>query len=376
MVASRQFPTSYQASREEFLGDFQKIQKRWPAARLQSQPIHPEEGLQIDWIAADPSGSPQKVLIITSGVHGVEGFVGSRMRVLFIDEFLDKLDPENTGLYLVHTINPWGMKNQRRVTRNNVDLNRNFSLEEGDFQKEINIEYQLYDHILNPNRPLRPLWQEVPGVIGHVIVNLFRAGVKSFRNAVLQGQRVNPAGLYFTGDGYEPETRAAMEVIQDVFSKYEDALLIDMHTGYGLKYQMCILNSPREEREAGQLREDFQYPLVRKANPEQFYSMHGDMVDWLYKYRRSAGLEGKFYAAAFEFGTIGGTIPHEIISLWNMIFENQACWKGTLKRETKTRAEKILLEMYFPSEQRWREKALADCRLALRGVLKQEGYMV
>jgi hypothetical protein len=121
--------------------------------------------------------------------------------------------------------------------------------------------------------------------------------------------------------------------------------------------------------------EDFQYPLARKANPEQFYKMQGDMVDWLYRYREAAGLGGRFYAAAFEFGTIGSTIPHEIISLWNMIFENQAFWKGTLKAETKTRVEQILLEMYFPSEKKWREKVLADCRLALRGVLRQEGYL-
>ena len=376
MATSRQFPTSYQASREEFLGDFHKIQERWPGARLHSQPIHPEEGLQMDWIAADPLGSPQKALILTCGVHGVEGFVGSRLRALFIDEFLDELNPEDTGLYLVHAVNPWGMKHKRRVTRNNVDLNRNFALNEIDFQEPINPDYELFDPMLNPDCPLKPLWRETPGVIGKVVVNLIRAGVKSFRNAVLQGQRVNPAGLYFTGNAYESETRAVMGLIKEVFSKYQDAVLIDMHTGYGPKYQMCIVNSPGEEREADQLMEDFQYPLARKANPEQFYKMQGDMVDWLYQYRRSAGLEGKFYAAAFEFGTIGRTIPHEIISLWNMIFENQAFWKGTLKAETKTRVEHILLEMYFPSEQRWREKALADCRQAFRGVLTHEGYLV
>lgn len=376
MAATRQFPTSYQASREEFLGDFQKIQERWPGARLHSRPIHPEEGLQIDWIAADPSGSPQQALILTCGVHGVEGFVGSRLRGLFIDEFLYQLDPADTGLYLVHTVNPWGMKYKRRVTANNVDLNRNFALNESDFQEPINPDYELFDPMLNPDCPLKPLWQETPGVIGNVVLNLIRTGVKSFRNAVLQGQRINPTGLYFTGTEYEPETRIMMDLIQEIFADYQNALLIDLHTGYGPKYQMCIVNSPNEEREAGQLMEDFQYPLARKANPEQFYKMQGDMVDWLYQYRKAAGLGGRFYAAAFEFGTIGSTIPHEIISLWNMIFENQAFWKGTLKGETKTSVEHILLEMYFPSEKKWREKVLADCRQAFRGVLTHEGYLV
>jgi hypothetical protein len=61
--------------------------------------------------------------------------------------------------------------------------------------------------------------------------------------------------------------------------------------------------------------------------------------------------------------------------LWNGIFENQGYWKGALKEEIRNRASDIFLEMYFPSEEKWREKALADCRKAFHGVLRQEGYL-
>lgn len=375
MAASRQFPTSYQESREEFLEELEKIKGLWPGARLESQLICPEEDLHLDWIVADAISSKEKALIITSGIHGVEGFVGNRMKGLFIDDFMEKLDPEITGLFLVHTINPWGMKNLRRVTRNNVDLNRNFALDKSDFQQAINPDYALFDQMLNPDRPLKPLWQEMPGVIGSVIVNLIRTSVKSFRNAVLQGQRINPAGIYFSGDEYEPETRIMMRLIQEIFADYQKALLIDMHTGYGPKYQMCLVNSPGEGREAGQLMEDFQYPLARKANPEQFYIMQGDMVDWTYTFRESAGLRGEYYAVAFEFGTIGDTIPHEIISLWNMVFENQYYRNGSITKQTKNKIKDIFREMFSPSEKRWRKKALADCRQAFSGVLKAEDYL-
>jgi hypothetical protein len=305
----------------------------------------------------------------------VEAFVGNRLRMLFLDEFMEKLDPTNTGLYLVHAINPWGMKNQRRVTKQNVDMNRNFVLEEEYFQEEINPDYQLYDHILNPNRQLLPLWREITAVLGSVMGNLIHKGVTSLRNAVLQGQRFNPDGLYYSGTAYEPETRELIELFKDIFSKYQNALLIDIHTGYGPKYQMSIINSQEEAREAAQLVNEFDYPLIRKANPEEFYTMQGDMVDWLYKYRQASGLDGRFYGAAFEFGTIGESIHHEVISLWNMIFENQAYRHGSLKEETRRKVEKTLLEMYFPSEEKWREKALADCSQAFSGILRAEGYI-
>ena len=375
MAASRQFPTSYQESREEFLGDFQKVQKHWPSARLESRNLSAEEDLRIDWVRADALSSPQRMLIITCGVHGIEGFVGSRMRTLFIDHYLERIDPETTGLLLIHAINPWGMKYKRRVTRNNVDLNRNFILEEEDFQAGINPDYQLYDPLLNPERPLRPLWRETLGVIGAVTVNLIRTGVKSIRNAVLQGQRSNPGGLYYTGKTYEPETRIAMDLIKESLAGYRNALLIDMHTGYGPKYQMCIVNSPQEKRDVNQMVADYHYPLIMKATKEDFYIMQGDMVDWFYSYCKSYRYEGKFYAAGFEFGTIGATIPHEFISLWNMIFENQAYWQGTVNPEIMKQVCHTFLEMYFPSSKKWRKKALADCRQAYRGVLLADGYL-
>ena len=374
MTLLRQFPTSYDESKEVFLKDYLKVKEYWPGARLVSKPIPAKEGLNMDWIAADPQGFCQKVVIITSGIHGVEGFVGNRLRMLFLDEFMENLDPDNTGLYLVHAINPWGMKNQRRVTKSNVDMNRNFVLKEEKFLEEINPEYQLYDHILNPDRQLHPLWQEIAGVLGSVMGNLIRKGVKSLRNAVLQGQRFNSEGLYYSGEGYEPETRELIGLYKEIFSKYSEALLIDIHTGYGPKYQMSIINSQEEPREAAQLVDAFGYPLIRKANPEEFYLMQGDMVDWLYKYRRSSGMDGQFYAAAFEFGTIGESILHELISLWNMIFENQAFWHGALKEDIHTKVKKTMLEMYFPSEKKWREKAIEDCRQAYQGILTAEGY--
>ncbi len=375
MAISIRFPNSYQESREDFLDQFQLIHKHWPDARLESRPISEEDDLQIEWIAADALTKKQKALIITCGLHGMEGYAGAGMRSLFLAEFLDSIDPGTTGLYLVHAINPWGMENKRRVTRNNVDLNRNFLLDESGFKEEINPDYQLYDHILNPDRPLRPLWREIIGVAGSVVSNLVRSGVTSLRNAVLQGQRFNSRGIYYSGNGYEPETRILMDLLKSILADYPEALLIDMHTGYGPKYQMAIINSPDEKRSGDQLAADFHYPLVLKADPEEFYTMQGDMVNWLYDYRVAAGMEGKFYAAAFEFGTIGNSIPHELISLWNMIFENQAFYKGIVEPRTKQQVIRTFLEMFIPSERRWRDKALADCRQALQGILSYEGYL-
>lgn len=375
MAAFKTFPASYEESREAFIQDLETIQARWPSARLESREVSPEDVLSVEWIAADPTGSPQKALVLTCGIHGIEGYVGAGMRRLFLDQFLDRINQTTTGLYLVHAINPWGMKNMRRVSRNNIDLNRNFTQDPEDFQEAINPAYRYYDHILNPDRPLRTLELEKLGVVSSVVIELLKSGMTHLRNAVLQGQRSNLEGIFCAGRAYEPETQVMMDLLKGILSTYQDVLLLDMHTGYGPKFQMSILNSPQESRSTAQMQKDFQYPLVLKADPEDFYIMQGDMVNWLYDYQKATGFEGQFYAAAFEFGTIGENMLGEFISLWNMIFENQLHWQGTLTETTTARVKKTFQEMFFPSNLKWQKKALADCRQGLFGVLKGEGYI-
>jgi hypothetical protein len=89
-------------------------------------------------------------VIHSSGVHGVEGYLGSAVQVRFLHELLlrsgtddavdDRRSPSASSPYssstcftrgnvrkvlLIHSVNPYGMRHHRRTNENNVDLNRN-----------------------------------------------------------------------------------------------------------------------------------------------------------------------------------------------------------------------------------------------------------
>ena len=151
------FPESYEISRERFRKNFALIQERWPGARLESRMLPGEEDLTIDWVVADALERREKILIFTNGQHGIEGYIGSGIFQLLVDNYLPHLSPKRTGLVLVHCINPWGMKNLRRVNALNVDLNRNFIWGPGRGQvdayfaeKFSNILYERLSQFLNP----------------------------------------------------------------------------------------------------------------------------------------------------------------------------------------------------------------------------------
>ncbi|HDD61888.1 MAG TPA: DUF2817 domain-containing protein [Chloroflexi bacterium] len=368
------FPTSYQESRIYFRAQLEKVKKVWPSATLDKYLISDGEDLTIDWITAQPIRQNKKLILITTGLHGVEGFVGAAMLDLFIKEYISLLDPQVTGIQLVHGINPWGMANTRRVNKNNVDLNRNFMERQEVFLDEFNPEYKNLDGTLNPVHPLKALWIEEIGFLKNVIVNLSRYGVRSMRGAVMLGQQSNPAGLYFSGREFQPETIFLKKLIIQGLSSYGSVLHIDMHTGYGPSSQMTMVNSPAEPMKSDQLINDFQYPRILQADPEQFYRMQGDMVDWVYRLKEVDYPKVKHFGMAFEFGTYGEGILKEIKSLRTMIYENQTAQHGSSSAKLDAYMRKEFLEMYFPYSSRWREKAILDCRQAYSGVLSAEGY--
>jgi len=154
-------PSTYESSRYHFRASLASFLDLWPAARLTSIPLADDPALTIDVISAEAIRARQKRLILTTGLHGIEGYVGAGILQLFTEEFLPRLDPETTGVTVVHPINPYGMKHHLRVNKNSVDLNRNFN---SDFEslKALNPHYESLGYLLNPARPLKhPLYEKL-----------------------------------------------------------------------------------------------------------------------------------------------------------------------------------------------------------------------
>ena len=93
------FPGSYEESRARFRGEIHRVQRLWPSARLGGHRLAlvEDDDLTIDWIEADPLERREKLLILTTGEHGIEGYVGSAMLCLFLEEFLNRLEPIRRG---------------------------------------------------------------------------------------------------------------------------------------------------------------------------------------------------------------------------------------------------------------------------------------
>jgi hypothetical protein len=363
---------TYEASRTRFRSSLDTIKSLWPEARLNKHALASNEDLSIDWISAEAQGKKEKMLIVTTAEHGIEGYVGTALLQLFTEEFLPHINPRNTGILLVHTINPWGMKHRRRVNANNVDLNRSFVQ---DFAPlgTANPDYDLLYKLLNPSQPLRAVPLQIAGFVIQAVYNLARYGMSRLREATLRGQFNHPEGIYFGGQSQQEETGLLMNLFEQVIAGYDQMLTIDLHTGYGPRDQMTLVASAQEKMTSDEMSKKFNVPNVAAANPDEFYSIQGDMIEYLYSLMKTKFPGKHFYAATCEFGTFGDGTLDVIRSLYTTVFENRF-----FKHEGSQAAEKWVMreygELFAPTAPEWFEKAQLDARQAFGGILKAEGY--
>jgi len=346
----------------------------WPKARLFQHKLQGDEDLTIDWIYADANKTNQKGFTLTTGEHGVEGYVGSAMMQLFVEKYVPKLDARNTGLLLVHAINPWGMKHHRRGNKDNIDLNRTFLYNLG-HDANFNPAYDKIRKFLNPGTSIRNLAFDNLSYLLQLFWKIASMGMKDFRYALLLGQYRDPKGLYYGGTERPEETQVLMGLYKQMLSSYEQILHLDMHTGYGPRYQMSLVNSAFDKGTSEYFVKRFNYPLVVAATADEFYAIRGDMVDYEYELCKNEFPEKRFFATAYEFGTLGDTMYGLFQSPRVMIHENRAYWHGAKNEKLLAKAKHGFEELFHPEAKDWREKAVADGDLAFAGILKAEAYI-
>lgn len=367
------FPDSYEASRARFIRDVELVRTKWPDTTLTSRLLAADSNVSIDFAWAQPK-KKENLIVISTALHGIEGYVGSVMLKIFMDEFAPKLNAENTGLLLIHSINPLGMKNRRRYNENNVDLNRNFVMSEK-FDPETNQDYEPLIPLLNSPRQLSNIFVSDIAFIGRLIGSILRLGILRIRQGMLSGQYRHPRGVQFGGQQTEESTSVIRGLFDKALTEYNQVIHLDMHTGYGPRYQMSFVNSTREQASAEELKRRFNYPLIVAATPSEFYTVTGDITEYLYQLRDEKYTEKKVFSTCLEFGTFGESLLAQIRSMRITILENRVHQYGAKTEALKKSVAKEYGELFYPSEQKWRDKAMQDCRQAMSGVFKDFGLI-
>ena len=367
---SDSFYTSYEDVRAHLNDRVNTLKSAGIALEYDTHAIDEEDGLFIDKIYLPATEETTNLILLTTGVHGMEGYIGSVMLDVFFEEIYPTLNTANTGILIVANVNPYGMKYMRRYNENNVDLNRNFIEDWENFDLSSNKEYPKVDKFLQPEGKMgNAFWHEVSFFLSLAKEAIF-TGADTISDALLTGQYEYPEGVYYGGNGDEKSTTYLKGVFADCLNGlYDNIIHVDIHSGYGPRYNMVIFNSVQDSTTEAEAKEMFGYDYIIATDSEEFYPTFGDTTDYFYRLKNSMESDKELYSTCFEFGTIGDSFIDSIFSLKYTVDENRQHWYPTDNAITEQMVRENYYELFYPTETEWREKTIVDFKAAMNGVL-------
>lgn len=169
-----------------------------------------------------------RALLVVSGTHGPEGFVGSAAQIALLDSLAGRAHELEVRAVLVHAINPWGFAHISRTTENNVDLNRNFI--DWNSAPPANLAYaELHASMCPSQWSPQALEQADAGREAWIA----RHGQDAFVDVTGRGQYSHPQGAFYGGAGREWSNQALETIIGRHLEGVRRIALIDWHTGLG-----------------------------------------------------------------------------------------------------------------------------------------------
>ncbi len=194
--------------------------------------LHPEPGPDGGQLATDvawfgPKDAPA-VLVMISGTHGVEGFCGSGAQIDWLRRGGASGLPAGVAVLMIHAVNPYGFAWLRRVTHENVDLNRNWI----DFAQILpaNSGYADLAEAICPAE-----WTPEAQAASFQVLGGFIAknGMMAMQQAISGGQYSHPKGVFFGGAGPTWSRKTQTTIFDHYLKGAARVGIIDYHTGLG-----------------------------------------------------------------------------------------------------------------------------------------------
>jgi uncharacterized protein DUF2817 len=311
-----------------------------------------EETLTTDVAWIGPRDA-RKVFVTVSGTHGVEGFCGSGAQVDWLRRGEANGLPKDTAVMLVHAINPYGFAWLRRVTHENVDLNRNWV----DFSRELphRADYDELAAALCPDEWTDQSRAQTQGVLQSFIQ---RRGFPAFVEAVTGGQYHHAQGLFFGGAAPTAARRTLERIFSERLARAERIAIIDYHSGLGPTGFGELMTSVSGSEHLERARSWYGASVIPVGSEDSASAHVGG--DWI---SATPGLlpKASVTAIAIEFGTVA---PLQVLNAlradnWLHVHgDPEASWPSAIKTE--------ILGAFYVDDDIWKGMILGQSLAATR----------
>ncbi|TXL66100.1 DUF2817 domain-containing protein [Zeimonas arvi] len=234
-LAGACFAPDYASARARFLAAAARAGARLDVF-VNDAAVAPDGGSLTTDVAVLGPDRADRALLLVSGTHGPEGFVGSAAQVALLDAIATGAPVPPVRVVLVHAINPYGFAHITRTTENNVDLNRNFidwSAGAPGNPAYVELHAALCPSVWTP--------EALAAADAARIDWIGRNGQDAFVDMTSRGQYTHADGLNYGGIGPEWSNRTLEAIVRRHLSSAGRIALIDWHTALGERGQPFFL---------------------------------------------------------------------------------------------------------------------------------------
>jgi len=301
-----------------------------------------------------------RVLLTISGTHGVEGFCGSGAQVGSFAAGLGRELPADTALVAVHAINPHGFAWLRRVTEDNVDLNRNFVDHGGALP--LNPGYDELAETICPRE-----WNDAALRAAKTRLEAYAKvhGVAALQFAITGGQYKHGDGVFYGGTAPVWSRRTMLEIVAKHAARARRLAIIDFHTGLGpWGYGEPIVTHAPDSRGIARARQWYGERITSpRLGNSASADVRGDILTGVEE--RYGGIE--VTGLALEYGTLSLQEVLDAVRADNWLHAH-----GTLESVKGREIKRMIRDAFYGDKPDWKEmileQALAAERQALRGL--------
>jgi hypothetical protein len=301
-----------------------------------------------------------KLLVLTSGVHGAELMCGSGCQVGMLQQDQFTSLAADTAVVMIHALNPWGAANLRRNNEDNVDLCRNFV----DFGK---------------NPPHNDAYKEIHEALccaeregsardaaDKVLANFRQEkGVGGFVGAIMSGQFEFKEGMSFGGAAPTWSHLTLMEILQTHGNRAKNICLVDYHSGlgpYGYGALVCMHDGESLKRARSWFGHWLMAPMENleqsggKFHPAIGHSTEGHL---------RALPEAVITSAVIEYGTYDMAD-----NLHALLDDHWLHFRGDEKSELGQQIKKQMLDTHYPDDPEWRSAVWSRSEQVVRQAIR------
>ncbi|MGL4883738.1 MAG: DUF2817 domain-containing protein [Waterburya sp.] len=289
-----------------------------------------------------------KVVVLVSGIHGVEGYCGSGIQVASIKTGWHRQANQEVAIAMIHGLNPWGMSHLRRVNEDGVDLNRNFI----DFQQPLPTN-DLYADLADVIVP--PTWTTEIQVktLDEIFTYVNNSPAKM--DDLSRGQYQYWYAPFYGGEVPTWSNRVFRQIVKQYLQDKQAVGLLDYHTGlgqYATGQLMSLDNYDPAQQDLLTSIWGEKLVIAGSANSVAFYHPQGTLISALNNQLSHTCC----IAAAYEFGTLPETEMFQALRAdhWLYAYEDLNSQQAQVIKQN-------MLQAFYSDRSDWQESI---CNLA------------